>query len=95
LYNGIKEIVSSNYGQRLYFEGKDEFFEISLVFNEMAEKLNENKEKITLPLMVDIENDQRINDVKELKSILARINSIEVQAIDLISRLEKKITYGL
>jgi len=28
LYNGIKEIVSSNYGQRLYFDGVDEFYEI-------------------------------------------------------------------
>ena len=32
LYNGIKEIVSNNFGQRLYFEGTDEFYEISLVF---------------------------------------------------------------
>ena len=48
LHNGIKEIVSSNYGQRLHFDGKDEFYEIALVFNEMAEKLNENKTKYTI-----------------------------------------------
>ena len=30
-------MVSSNYGQRLYLEGNDELYEISLVFNEMAE----------------------------------------------------------
>jgi two-component system, NtrC family, sensor histidine kinase KinB len=88
LYNGIKEIVSSNYGQRLYFDGKDEFFEISLVFNEMAEKLKENKEKIALTLPVDKEKDQRFIELKELKNILSRISSIEEEANDLISRLE-------
>ena len=50
LYNGIKEIVSSNYNQRLYLDGKDEFYEISLVFNEMADKLNENKQKMSVTL---------------------------------------------
>jgi two-component system, NtrC family, sensor histidine kinase KinB len=42
LYNGIKEIVSNNYDQRLFFRGKDEFYEISMLFNEMAEKLKKN-----------------------------------------------------
>jgi methyl-accepting chemotaxis protein len=36
LYNGVNEMVSSNFSQHLYFTGKDEFYEISLVFNEMA-----------------------------------------------------------
>jgi two-component system, NtrC family, sensor histidine kinase KinB len=45
LYVGIHEMVSSNYSQRLYFDGKDEFYEISLIFNEMAEKLDENCQK--------------------------------------------------
>ena len=50
LYNGIKEIVSSNFDQRLYFEGNDEFYEISLVFNEMADKLKKNKQKMSVTL---------------------------------------------
>jgi methyl-accepting chemotaxis protein len=90
LYNGIKELVSSNYGQRLHFEGKDEFYDISLVFNEMAEKLNENKQKMDLTLQVDKELYDSNGDVKELKKLLERINSIEEQATDLISRLENK-----
>jgi methyl-accepting chemotaxis protein len=90
LYNGIKELVSSNYGQRLHFEGKDEFYDISLVFNEMAEKLNENKQKMDLTLQVDKELYDSIEDVKELKKLLERINSIEEQATGLISRLENK-----
>lgn len=44
LYNGIKEIGSSNYSQRLNFEGEDEFYDISLVFNDMAKNLEENKQ---------------------------------------------------
>jgi NtrC-family two-component system sensor histidine kinase KinB len=90
LYNGIKEIATSNYGQRIYFDGKDEFHEISLVFNEMAEKLNNKKLKNDLPLKVDSENDQNYNDVKELKKVLARLKSIEEEASDLLSRLETK-----
>ena len=47
LYNGIKELVSSNFDQHLFFDGKDEFHEISLLLNEMAEKLKKNKQKMS------------------------------------------------
>jgi methyl-accepting chemotaxis protein len=90
LYNGIKEIGSSNYGYRLYFDGKDEFYDISLVFNEMAEKLNENKQKMALTLQADAEKDLSFDDIQELKRFLVRIKSMEEQAIDLMSRLENK-----
>jgi methyl-accepting chemotaxis protein len=90
LYNGIKEIGSSNYGQRLYFKGKDEFYEISLVFNEMAEKLSELNQKTTLTSQVDLEKDLGYNDIQELKRILVRIKDIEEQAIEIISKSENK-----
>jgi two-component system, NtrC family, sensor histidine kinase KinB len=90
LYNGIKEIVSSNYGQRLHFEGKDEFYEISLVFNEMAEKLYENKQKMDLTLQVDIEKEHVFDDIQELKKFLIRIKGMEEQAAELISKLESR-----
>jgi hypothetical protein len=90
LYNGIKEIVSSNYGQRLYFDGKDEFYEISLVFNEMAEKLNIIQEKMSLTLQEESRKAITLNDLQELKNALSRIKSIEEQTVELISRLEKK-----
>jgi methyl-accepting chemotaxis protein len=88
LYNGIKELGYRNYGQRLYFEGKDEFYDISLVFNEMAEKLNENKQKMELTLQVDQKNEYSINDIQELKRFLVRIKDIEEQGEKLITRLE-------
>lgn len=90
LYNGIKEVGSSNYGYRLYFDGKDEFYDISLVFNEMAEQLNENKQKMDLTLQDKAEKAQIFDDVQELRRFLVRIKSIEEQASDLMSRLENK-----
>jgi nitrate/nitrite-specific signal transduction histidine kinase len=88
LFNGIKEIVSSNYGHRLHFEGKDEFHEISLLFNEMAEKLNENNQKMGLTLQTDLQKDHSFNDIQELKILLAHIKSIEEKAEKLISKFE-------
>jgi methyl-accepting chemotaxis protein len=46
LYNGIKKIVSTNYSQRINLDGNDELYEISLIFNEMADKLNINPQKM-------------------------------------------------
>ena len=90
LYNGIKEIVSSNYSQRLYLDGKDELSEISLAFNEMAEKLNKNKQKMSITLHEDPGKDYNLKDIQELKNFLLRIKSVEEQAKELISRFEKK-----
>jgi two-component system, NtrC family, sensor histidine kinase KinB len=90
LYHGIKEIVSSNYGQRLHFEGKDEFYDISLVFNEMAEKLSEKKQKRPFVLQVDIEKDDPFYDLQELKLILGNMKSIEKRAEELMTKLKNK-----
>jgi len=92
LYNGVKEIVSSNYGKRLYIDGTDEIYEISLVINKMAEQLNENEKKMSVPLLADSERAYALNDVEELKSILIRIKNIEEQAEVLISKLENNKT---
>ena len=90
LYNGIKEMVSGNYSQRLYIDGNDELCEISLIFNEMAEKLDINKQKMSVNLPDDTDNEINLKDVKELKSFLFRMRNLEEQAMALISRLEKK-----
>jgi len=92
LYNGVKEIVSSNYGKRLYIDGTDEIYEISLVINKMAEQLNENEKKMSVPLLADSERAYALNDVEELKSMLIRIKNIEEQAEVLISKLENNKT---
>jgi len=92
LYNGIKEIQLSNYEKRLDIEGTDEIYEMSLVFNEMAVKLNENQQKMAVPLLSDSGKDYNIKDIEELKYMLVRIKSIEEQASELISKLENNKT---
>jgi len=89
LYNGIKQISSSNYGQRLYFDGKDEFYEISLVFNDMAEKLSGSAPKKLLSFDdIPLGKDQNLYDLQELKRLLISMKSIEEQAKLLISKFE-------
>jgi len=90
LYKGIKEIAANNYGQRLFFKGKDEFYEISLVFNEMAEKLSTNEQKMALTLDVGLVKDKVIDDLQELKQFLIRVKLLEEKATEIISRLESK-----
>ena len=88
LHKGIKELASSNYGQRLYFEGEDEFSEIALVFNEMAEKLSKNMKDVPIKIKEDIKKGTGISDVQELKEILARTKIIEEQVSGLISKFK-------
>jgi methyl-accepting chemotaxis protein len=90
LYNGIKDIVSSNYSQTFTLEGNDELSEISLAFNEMAEKIRNNKQEMYVTLHEDTKKDVNMKDIKELKSLLLRLNSEAERASEIISRLEKK-----
>jgi methyl-accepting chemotaxis protein len=92
LFNGIKEIVSSNYGQRLYFDGVDEFYEISLLFNQMAEKLSgaQSQEEEPVDFLGDSFKEKNDDSMDELKDVLARIKSIEKQAERVISNIENK-----
>jgi two-component system, NtrC family, sensor histidine kinase KinB len=91
LYDGVKEIVRSNYRKRLYIEGTDEIYEISTVFNDMAEKLNENTQKMSGPVLTDSGTTYSFSDIQELKSMLVRIKNIEDQAAELLSRLDNKM----
>jgi two-component system, NtrC family, sensor histidine kinase KinB len=93
LFNGIKELAVSNYGQRLHFDGKDEFYEISLVFNKMAENLSKVNRKTEIADVPLEEKDYISSDISELKDILKRLKSFEVQASELLSKIEnKKVT---
>lgn len=87
LYNGIKEIVSSNYGQRLYFDGIDEFSELSVLFNQMAEKLSgEQNQELEKGFDFPSETVSEEKDFGELKDLLARMKTIEKQALNLLNR---------
>ncbi len=88
LFNGIKEIVASNFGQRLHFNGTDEFHEISLVFNKMAENLSNINKGSGSTVAKELNNDESGNDIQDMKEMLNRLKSLEEQASELISRLE-------
>jgi len=90
LYNGIKELGPGNYSQRLFFNGKDEIYEISLIFNEMAEKLEDKNQKKAFSLQSDLDEDINIYDIQELKRILISMKTTEEQVSELISKLENK-----
>lgn len=90
LYHGLKEIVASNFEQRLYFDGNDEFSEISVVVNEMADNLKKNKQKVSVTLQKETLKGIDADDIEELKKMLFRLKTTEEQAADLISKFEKK-----
>jgi NtrC-family two-component system sensor histidine kinase KinB len=89
LYHGLKEIVLSDFNQRLYFDGNDEFREISLVINEMADNIKKNKQKMSVTLQKESLKDINPNDIEELKKMLFRLKTTEKQAAALISKFEK------
>ena len=91
LYNGIRKFGFGNYHHRLDFDGTDQFYEISLVLNEMAEKLNENEKKKALNLPPELGKAIAISEIQELKSILTRIKNIELEVDALIIRAEEKV----
>lgn len=90
LYNGIKEIVSGNYNKKLYLEGNDELAEISVIFNEMTEKIVTNRQKSSATVTEEPRSEINQRDINELKNVLIRIKRIEEETKELISRFEKK-----
>ena len=88
LHKGIIELASSNYGQRLYFDDGDEFSEIALVFNKMAEKLSENAQNKPSAKQKDGEREIIQHDLQELKEILVRMKLNEEQVAGLISKFK-------
>ncbi len=91
LYNGIKEIVSSNYGQRLYFDGVDEFYEISVLFNQMAEKLSGERDVESQQFSFTEEKgkEQLENPEQELRDVLLRMKSLEKEAEEILAKAGK------
>lgn len=90
LYDGIKAMVSCNYVSRLYLDGNDELTEISLAFNELADKIITNKQKMSVTLHNDLGKDKITDDIDELKKMLFQIKTLEEKAEAMLSRLEKK-----
>jgi methyl-accepting chemotaxis protein len=90
LFNGIKELESSNFKEHLYFEGNDEFSEISLVINDMADKLQVQRQKMSVNLQQEPQKGISSADIEELQKMLFRLKTIEEQATVLLSKFEKR-----
>jgi len=90
LYHGLKEVVASNFDQRVFLDGNDEFYEISLVVNEMADKLKNSKQKMSVTLQSDLAKDINSADVQDLKKMLFNIKVMEEQAKVLLSKIENR-----
>ena len=90
LYNSIKEIGAKNYDERVYFEGEDEFYDISLVFNDMAKSLKENSKQKVQNFEEDFKREIDISQIQELKRTLEQLHDIEEQATNLIAKFENK-----
>jgi nitrogen fixation/metabolism regulation signal transduction histidine kinase len=90
LYDGIKELVASHYNHKIHLDGNDELYEISLTINEMATELDKNKQKMSVPLQKDPVENNNLKNIQDLKNFLAMMKSLEEQAKELLSRIEKK-----
>ncbi len=89
LHDGIKEIVSDDYNGKLIIAGNDEVHELSVIFNEMAEKLNAKNQKMALVLHNESDNEQSSGYTEDLKTLLNEIRKLEDQTNQLIMRIEK------
>jgi methyl-accepting chemotaxis protein len=88
LYKGLKEMSNNDYSLRIYFDGNDEFVEISQIFNELAEKLSLQQKNAEIEPFKK-EREEIEPDVEELKLALENMKRIEKQASTLIQRLDK------
>jgi hypothetical protein len=90
LYYGIKELVSSDFSEKLFLDDNDEFSEISLVINEMADKLKINKQKMSVNLHDSNLKDLKTDELDELKKVLFKMKMLEEQAASLIAKYDNK-----
>jgi len=90
LYNGIKKSMSSNFDHKLDYAGRDEFHEISKMFNEMSEKLKDARQNISVTTPDDPGKGIDRKDIEELQQLLFNIKLLEDQAETLLVKFEKK-----
>jgi two-component system, NtrC family, sensor histidine kinase KinB len=88
LRNGIKEVVSNNYGRQLHFDAKDEFYDFAMIFNEMVEKLNKNRQNLPIISKEGNEKEIILQNVEKLERILMQLKNIEEQTGKLLSKFK-------
>lgn len=90
LYNGMREVGSGNFGERLNFEGEDEFYDISLVFNSMAANLGQSEQGFQGNSEKDFEQELYLEQKMEFKRIVDQMEGLKERAEDIVNKLEHK-----
>jgi len=91
LYNGIKNVASSNYSQRFNIAGSDELSEIAIIVNAMANKINSVEQDDFAEVRDFMRKAVDSNDLAELKEVIAKIRNTEKEASELLVRIENKM----
>lgn len=90
LYNGIKEAKASNYRHRFIINGSDELSEMSILVNEMSEKINRTDPDLIETIGEQSKGKMEIDEIEDLKIALSKMKMLEEEANELISRIENK-----
>ncbi len=100
LTNSIKQIAAQNYSQRLHFESHDEFGELAMSFNSMAEKLEEYRtgnlekllnEKKRIDTLINNMREPVIGLDAENKVLFFNDNALKITGLKLEDVLGKSI----
>lgn len=100
LTNSIKQIAAQNYSQRLHFESHDEFGELAMSFNSMAEKLEEYRtgnlekllnEKKRIDTLINNMREPVIGLDAERKVLFFNDNALKITGLKLEEVLGKSI----
>lgn len=100
LTNSIKQIAAQNYSQRLHFESHDEFGELAMSFNSMAEKLEEYRtgnlekllnEKKRIDTLINNMREPVIGLDAENKVLFFNDNALKITGLKLEEVLGKSI----
>lgn len=90
LYNGIKDLSTSNYIQQFNISGNDELSEIAVIVNQMADKLSKSEINLFSEVVEPLKNNISTNELEELKVLINNIKTLEKEAIELVSKIENK-----
>lgn len=90
LYNGVKEVKSSNYKHRFIINGDDELSEMAILVNEMADKINKTDPDLIETIGKQPKKVIEFEEIEKLKGAIAKMRALEEEANNIISRIENK-----
>ena len=88
LCEDIKEIHADNYNGRLFFKGGDEIYDISVIFNSMADQITNNQERMEQALPDNAEN--YLIGKASLNKVLQDIRTLENEVTRLLKQADNR-----